>query len=69
MAACELLDRCGFFLKYQDSLNLACRGFIRLYCNGELIAECARKKYRQQHGTPPADDMMPTGQAVPMDAR
>lgn len=68
MASCELLDRCGFFLKYRDSLNLACRGFIRLYCTGEKIGQCERKKYRQQHGAPPVDDMMPSGQLVPKDS-
>lgn len=68
MAACEFLDRCGFIHKYGDSLHMACRGFIRLYCNGDLIGECERKKYRQQHGTSPADDMMPTGHMVPKGA-
>lgn len=62
---CELLDKCGFFRKYQDSLNLACRGFIRTYCKGELMNSCERKKYRQQHGVAPEDDMMPSGQTMP----
>lgn len=65
MADCELLDRCGFFLKYQDTLNLACRGFIKTYCKGPKMDECERKKYRRAHGAPPADDMLPTGQMMP----
>jgi hypothetical protein len=26
---------------------------------------CKRKEYRQQHGTPPHDDMLPSGQTIP----
>jgi len=26
--------------------------------------ECMRKKYRQEHGTPPSDDMMPSGKMI-----
>jgi len=62
---CELLDKCGFFLKYRETLNLACRGFIQTFCEGERMDECKRKEYRLKHGTPPADDMMPSGQMVP----
>lgn len=62
---CELLETCGFFRKYQDSLDLACRGFIKSYCKGPKMDECARKKYRQEHGGPPEDDMMPSGQMMP----
>jgi len=62
---CDLLDKCGFFGKYQNSLDLACRGFIKSYCKGAKMAECARKKYRQEHGAPPDDNMLPTGQMVP----
>jgi hypothetical protein len=29
--------------------------------------ECKRKEYRLKHGTPPVDDMMPSGQMVPED--
>ena len=52
---CELLDKCGFFLKYRDTLNLACRGFIKTYCEGEKMDECKRKEYRLKHGAPPHD--------------
>lgn len=62
---CELLDKCGFFLKYQDSLDLACRGFIKTYCKGGKMDLCARKKHRAEHGAPPDDDMMPSGQMMP----
>ncbi len=65
MAVCELLSVCGFFQKYENSLNMACKGFITTYCKGPQMDECKRKIYRQEHGVPPDDDMMPTGQQVP----
>jgi hypothetical protein len=65
MQECELLDTCGFFIKYQNTLNLACKGFIKSYCKGDLMDECKRKEYRMEHGAPPEDDMLPTGHIVP----
>ncbi|MDH3998425.1 MAG: hypothetical protein OET90_06260 [Desulfuromonadales bacterium] len=65
MNDCELLDVCGFFKKYNDTINLACRGFVKTYCRGDKMNECERKKYRLEHGAPPADDMLPTGQMMP----
>ena len=62
---CELLGKCGFFKRYEQSLDLACRGFIKSYCKGEKMDECARKKYRTEHGEPPDDNMMPSGQMLP----
>lgn len=62
---CELLDKCGFFRKYQESQDMACRSFIKGYCKGDKMDDCERKKYRAQHGTAPDDDMMPTGQMIP----
>jgi len=61
---CELLAKCGFFKKYQTTKDMACKGFIRQYCHGPDMNVCIRKKYRQEHGTPPSDDMMPTGQMI-----
>jgi hypothetical protein len=58
---CELLDKCGFFKKYQNTKELTCKGFIRQYCTGPKMDECKRKEYRKQHGQPPPDDMMPPG--------
>lgn len=62
---CELLETCGFFRKYADSLDLACRGFIKSYCKGEKMDSCSRKLHRTAHGTPPENDMMPSGQIMP----
>lgn len=61
---CELLSACGFFKKYNQSKELVCKGFIQGYCKGEKMNECERKKYRQQHGKPPSDDMMPSGHMI-----
>lgn len=61
---CEMLNKCGFFKKYSGSKSLACRGFIQQYCKGPMKEKCCRKRYRKQHGTPPSDDMMPSGQMV-----
>lgn len=68
MADCELLNRCGFFRKYQDTLDLACRGFMNMYCRGPKMKDCLRMRYRAEHGAPPEDDMLPTGQMMPKSA-
>jgi len=61
---CELLAACGFFKKYQATKDLACRGFIRMYCTGPKQNECKRKQHRLKYGAPPSDDMMPSGHMV-----
>jgi hypothetical protein len=61
MAECELLSICGFFKKYSESRNLVCRSFIRAYCRGKNMDKCHRKKYREEHGKPPPDEMLPSG--------
>jgi hypothetical protein len=64
---CELLEKCGFFKKYQNTIDLACRGFIKRYCNGNMMNECKRMEYRNQHGVPPSEDMMPSGHIMTAD--
>ncbi len=61
---CELLEKCGFFKKYQSTKELACKGFIINYCQGPQLNDCLRKKYRQEHGVAPSDDMMPNGRMI-----
>ncbi len=58
---CELLETCGFFSKYKDSKDLACRGFLTQYCTGPKMDLCKRREYRMQNGRAPSDDMMPNG--------
>lgn len=59
---CQLLATCGFFRKYQSTKDMVCKGFIAMYCKGDKMNECKRLEYRNKHGVPPSDDMMPTGQ-------
>jgi hypothetical protein len=61
---CEKLKTCGFFKKYQDTKELACKGFLAMYCRGAKMGECKRKAYHVVHGTPPPDDMLPSGQMI-----
>ncbi len=58
---CERIEKCGFFKKYQDTKNLACKGFVNQFCNGPHMNECKRKEYSEKNGCPPVDDMMPNG--------
>jgi hypothetical protein len=55
---------CGFLKKYQVVNDMACKGFVRVYCQGDKMKDCERKKYRQEHGKLPDDDMMPNGKNV-----
>ena len=61
---CEMLSTCGFLKKYQKSKNMACKGFIQKYCKGSKMDQCKRKEYLETHGTPPPDDMMPSGRTI-----
>jgi len=65
MEICPMLSKCGFVKKHSGSKNELVQSFIQSYCKGPLQDECKRKKYRQEHGTPPEDDMMPNGKQVP----
>jgi hypothetical protein len=60
--ACENLQSCGFFKKHSSVSDLACKWYVREYCNGSMQNRCKRKLYKQEHGTPPSDDMLPNGQ-------
>lgn len=62
---CDLLEKCGFFRKYQEAQDMACRGFIKSFCKGAKMNECERKKYRLLNGLAPDDDMMPNGMMIP----
>ncbi|MBD3242265.1 MAG: hypothetical protein GF331_16855 [Chitinivibrionales bacterium] len=61
---CERLEKCGFFKKWSVKKDLACRGFIQTYCRGEKRDQCKRKTYFNEHGAPPSDDMLPSGQMI-----
>ncbi len=52
---CEKLATCGFFRKYAEVKDLACRGFINQYCKGDKMDQCKRKEYSRKHGEAPSD--------------
>ena len=64
MSECSLLLSCGFFKKYKETKNFACKSFVNQYCIGPEMEHCERKKYRQEHGVPPSDEMMPNGKMI-----
>ena len=61
---CENLKQCGFFKKHGGVNDLACNWYIREYCNGPRQDVCKRKQYKLDHGKPPTDDMLPSGQIL-----
>jgi hypothetical protein len=59
---CELLEKCGFFNKYKANSGVIRQGWIRMYCQShEKSDKCKRKQIRRETGTPPPDNMAPTG--------
>jgi len=64
---CPKLEKCPFFKKYGDSKNYMCKGFIEMYCRGPRQPECKRKDYKEAHGVPPSDNMMPNGEMTEED--
>lgn len=64
MNDCEMLANCGFFKKYCKTKDLACKGFMSMYCKGDKQKECKRKHFKMKHGYPPSDDMLPSGQMI-----
>jgi hypothetical protein len=59
---CELLDKCGFFLNFKGNVHVIKKGWISNYCEDrEKSKKCMRKKIRKETGSPPPDNMAPTG--------
>ncbi len=61
MADCPNLEKCGFVKKYGGIKSLAVKGFIAMYCKSPKQDECKRKEFKVKNGTPPPDEMMPSG--------
>jgi hypothetical protein len=61
MDSCENLEKCGFVVKYLDTKSHAVKGFIAMYCKGDMQEGCKRKQYKKVHGVAPSDDMLPNG--------
>ncbi len=62
---CELLDKCGFFKNFKGNTEVLKQGWIRMYCQSrEKSMKCKRKEIRQKTGSPPPDNMAPTGKML-----
>lgn len=62
---CGRLDKCGFFNAYKGNSEVTRAGWITMYCrNARKCEECARKLYFKERGTPPPDNMTPTGRLL-----
>lgn len=65
MESCKFLTECGFFNNFQGYPEVIKEGWIRMYCNNmEKSETCSRKIYRLEHGTPPVENMSPTGKFI-----
>ena len=59
---CENLVKCGFFMNYSGNNEVIKQGWIRMYCeNYDKSEKCERKKMKKKTGSPPPDNMTPTG--------
>lgn len=62
---CEKLEKCCFLLGREDSLVSVTDGWLRLFCGSrEKSEQCARKQYLTLYGTPPPDNMAPSGRLL-----
>ena len=62
---CELLPNCGFFNNFSGNSEVVKAGWIRNFCEDiEKSNQCARKKIRMETGSPPPDNMSPTGKLL-----
>lgn len=59
---CELIEKCGFFLRYNKRSDAVVQGWIKMFCESKVKAtQCQRKKIKDATGAPPPDNMTPTG--------
>jgi hypothetical protein len=58
---CEYLQNCGFFKKFCVNHNITCQGLIDKYCKGAELKNCKRLEFRKNYGSPPPDNMLPSG--------
>lgn len=64
---CEDLDICGFFIRFKGNADIVKQGWIELYCeNWGESEKCVRKQIKRGTGRPPADNMAPTGDLIPI---
>jgi hypothetical protein len=63
---CQYYLNCEFFKRYDSELNrkekiTIFHQYIGIYCFGTLRCNCYRYIQREETGSPPADDITPTG--------
>lgn len=59
---CKIIEKCGFFLRYEGSSEATNQGWIRMFCgSADKSVECKRKLHYQQTRELPPDNMTPTG--------
>ena len=61
MTQCGDHENCGFFEKHGGEGNVIFPMLISVYCRGPLRDECARKRFLEENGSFPSDDIGPTG--------
>ena len=62
---CENLAACGFFKNCRANTEVIKHGWISMFCESKEKSErCVRKKIKRETGSPPADNMSPTGDMV-----
>ena len=62
---CENLENCGFFKNYKGNTDAIIKSWIRMYCESKEKSEsCERKKIKDKTGSPPPDNMTPTGKML-----
>jgi len=62
---CEFLQICGFFRHYRADAGVRAATWVRMYCeNVDKSKTCERKQVLAQTGSPPPDNMAPTGQML-----
>ena len=65
MERCELLDKCRFFSTYGNNQEVVKHDWLKCYCENSINSEqCERKAIRKLTGSPPTDNMAPTGRML-----
>lgn len=58
MLECEFLEKCPMFVRFEiEAMGSA---YIRLYCKGPMMGDCARAKIMRT-GEKPPDPLLPNG--------
>ena len=62
---CEFVNQCGFYANFSSNTQVIKESWIKLYCESKEVSElCERKIIRHRTGSPPVDNMSPTGKLL-----